>query len=217
MAIRSILSNIIDPWFDVAERAKIRILSTDIGGITGLMPKSLGLRYGNQFATPFAQILSSFNTGLVAAQQLLAKGGKVDFSATLQELKRQVWKGGSVLSTDITLLYIARRSAALDVVAPIRRLIQLSAGSTAVRGDAEIAGRSVSATVVKPPPVVHVEIGYTARLKKAVIKNVGINVTNVSDATGQPNEATVTLSIETEKMFLSDDTEVELMGRSINI
>lgn len=208
---------VIDPWYDVSERAKVRIAAAGVGGVTGLVPESFGFSFKNDYKQPFADILSSFNTGLVAAQELLAKGGKVDFTATLQEMKRSVWGGSSQLSFSLSLFYLARRGATVDVVNPIKRLIELSAPSTAVRGELEFADRAMSATVVKPPPIVQLEIGYILRLKKAIIENVEVQLpTNVTDFNGQPNEAMVTLSISSHKMFLADDTEVDLMGGTIN-
>lgn len=208
---------IIDPWFDVPERAKVRIQAADIGGVTGLVPESFTFDFKNDYMQPFAQILASFNTGLVAAQELLAKGGKVDFTATLQELKRSVWSGASQLSFSLALFYLARRGSQLDVVNPIKRLIALSAPSTAIRVSGEVADRAMSATVVKPPPVVQIEIGDVLRLKRAIITNVSVNLpTNVTDFNGQPDEALVTLGIQTHKMFLADDTEVDFMGGTIN-
>ncbi len=208
---------IIDPWYDVPERGKVRIMAPDIGGVTGLVPEQFAMDYGNTYEQPFAQILSSFNTGVVAAQQLLNKGGKVDFTATLQELKRAVWSGASQLRFNLNLFYLARRGATIDVVNPIKRLLKLSAAGTAIRGETEFAERQVSATVVKPPPLVHIEIGYILRCKKAAITNVTVTLpTNVTDFNGQPNEAMVTLQIVTNKMFLADDTEVEFMGGQLN-
>lgn len=208
---------IIDPWYDISERSKVRIMAPDVGGVTGIVPEQFTFDYGNTYEQPFAQILSSFNTGVVAAQQLLNKGGKVDFTATLQELKRAVWSGASQLKFSLQLFYLARRGATVDVVNPIRRLLKLSAAGTAVRAGTEIAERSVSATVVKPPPLVHIEVGYILRCKKAAITNVSVQLpTNVTDFNGQPNEALVTLQIVTNKMFLADDTEVDFMGGMIN-
>ena len=212
-----LLEPIIDPWFDVPERAKVRIMAADIGGVTGLVPESFTFDFDNDYRQPFAQILASFNTGVVAAQELLAKGGKVDFTLTLQELKRSVWSGSSQLKFSLALFYLARRGSRLDVVNPIKRLIAMSAPSTAVRAAAEFKDRAMSATVVKPPPIVQLEVGDVLRLKKAIIRNVSIALpTNVTDLNGQPNEAVVTLGIETHKMFLADDTEVDFMGGTIN-
>lgn len=208
---------IIDPWFDMPERAKVRIMGGDVGSVTGLVPEAFAFDFKNEYRQPFAQILASFNTGVVAAQELLAKGGKVDFTATLQELKRSVWSGGSQLSFSLALFYLARRGAQVDVVDPIKRLVALSAPSTAIREQGEFANRSMSATVVKPPPFVQIEIGDVLRLKKAIITSVSVSLpTNVTDLNGQPNEASVTLSVQTHKMFLADDTEVDFMGGTIN-
>ena len=208
---------IIDPWYDVPERSKVRIMAAGVGGVTGLVPEAFVFSFKNDYAQPFAQILASFNTGVVAAQELLAKGGKVDFTATLQELKRSIWSGASQLSFSLALFYLARRGAQLDVVNPIKRLVTMSAPSTAVRKQVEFADRAMSATVVKPPPIVQIEVGDVIRLKKALITDVSVNLpTNVTDFNGQPNEALVTLGVQTHKMFLADDTEVDFMGGSIN-
>ena len=208
---------IIDPWYDVPERAKVRIRATGIGGVTGLVPESFSFNFNNEYKQPFAQILASFNTGFVAAQELLAKGGKVDYSAILQELKRSVWTGSSQLSFNLRLFYLARRGSTIDVVNPIKRIIALSAPTTAVRKEGRVSDRAMSATVVKAPPIVQIEIGDVLRLKKAIITSVTPGLpTNVTDFNGQPNEATVDLTIKTHKMFLADDTEVDFMGGAIN-
>lgn len=212
---------IIDPWYDVPERSKVRIRSDDVGGVTGLVPESFGFSWNNSYRQPFGDILASFNTGVQIGQELgnklAGRRGEVDWTATLQELKRQIWTGSSTISFNLNLLYIARRGATLDVVNPIRRLTALAAPRTTVRKTTGEGEAAFSATVVNRPPVVQIEIGFMLRLKKAVIKTVNVTLpTNVTDIKGQPNEAMVSLGIESDRMFLSDDTEVDFIGSQVN-
>ena len=213
---------IIDPWYDVTERAKVRIQAAGVGGVTGIVPASLGINYSEDWRSPFGDIAARFNTGVQLGQEIVnrarGRGGDVDWVPVLQELKSNIWAGGSSLLFSLVLFYVARRSATLDVVNPIKRLVKLSAPRTAIRKtyDAE-SGGALSATVLNRPPRVQIEIGYILRLKDAIITNVGINFpTDVTDFNGQPNEATVTLQIKTNKIFLSDDTQVDFMGGTIN-
>jgi hypothetical protein len=212
---------IIDPWYDMSERSKVRIMSRGIGGVTGLVPESFGFSWSNSYRQPFGDILASFNTGVQIGQELgnklAGRRGEVDWTATLQELKRQIWTGSSSIAFNLNLLYIARRGTTLDVVNPIRRLTAFGAPRTAVRVTTGKGEAAFSATVVNSPPIVQIEIGFMLRLKKAVIKTVNVAFpTNVTDVAGQPNEALVSLGIESDRMFLSDDTEVDFIGSQVN-
>lgn len=215
------LAPILDPWYDVSERAKVRIQAVGIGGVTGLVPTSFNLGYSNDWQAPFGDIAARFNTGVQVGQQLanraIGQGDRVDWAPMLQELKSNIWAGGSPLSFHLDLLYVARRGATIDVVDPVKRLVAMSAARTAVRKNVNTGrGGSFSATVVNRPPKVQIEVGYVVRVKVGIITNVSIAFSNVTDFNGQPNEAMVGLDIQTDKIFLSDDTEVDFMGGTIN-
>jgi len=216
------VSPIIDPWYDVPERAKVRIQAPGIGGVTGLVPASFGLNYSNTWTAPFGDIAAKFNTGVQVGQQLAnqarGEGARVDWVPMLQELKSNIWAGGTSLKFHLDLFYVARRGATVDVVNPIKRLIAMTAPHTAVKKTISTGrGGTFSATVINRPPKLQIEIGYVVRIKVAIIENVAISFpTNVTDFKGQPNEAMVGLDIKTDKIFLSDDTEVDFMGGSIN-
>jgi len=212
-------SPLIDPWYDVSERAKVRIMSDEVGGVTGILaPDSITFSYAQRYNPAFGSLMSSFNTGLVAMQQYLAKGGKVVATAYVQELQDLVWGGATNLSFSMTLLYVARRGSRLDVVAPIKRLIKMSASGVGTRFKDEKSKRTnLSATMILPPPKVSIEVGEMVSIKRAVIENVSINFPNsVTDLRGNPNEAKVTLSIKTQRVFLADDEDVVFMGGVLN-
>lgn len=210
------LRGILDPWRDVNEKAKVRILSGN-GGVTGLIPPNLSFGYKQSYSQPFAQILGSFNTGLVAMQELLDSGKSADYSAVLQEMKNQVWGGGDAISFSLPLFYVARWGARVDVVEPIKRLVAMTAPRAAGRGSITVLEKEISGTSVAPPPVVSIEIGEIISLKRAIISSVDVQFpTNVVDGNGQPNEALVTLAVSSHKMFLSNDTEVTFLGGILN-
>ncbi len=203
-------TDILDPWPDVANRHKVRIYSTAFGGVTGLLPEQFTQSFSNQFVAPFATVLTSFNIGVISAQELLAKGGKVDFSAVFKELTNQIWTGTSPLSTTLRLRYVARKSALDDVMRPVQRLIRMSAGTVAGSEGLETATRAVSVTLLKPPVPLLIELGYVLRLKMALIISHSVVWTNINDENGIPVTAEVQLGIKTKRAFVVDDTEVEM-------
>lgn len=210
------LRGILDPWADVSEKNKVRILSGD-GGVTGLVPPGLQFGYTQDYTPPFATILSQFNTGFVAIQELMNKGQASDYSLVLQEMKTQVWGGGSDINFSLPLFYVARAGAQVDVVNPIRRLVAMSAPQAAGRATLEFLEKQVTGTSVAPPPAVSIEIGNVISLTRAIIGSVTVQLpTNVVDSRGQPNEALVTLQVKSHKMFLSNDSEVKFLGGILN-
>lgn len=207
-----LLDVFIDPWFDVAERLKVRISATGIGGVTGLMPE-ISFSRSNKFVQIFGQFLSSFNTGFVAGQDFVSKkGASPDLAFMLQEMTNSTWQGSEALSFQLPLLYISRRGATLDVVNPIRKITQLS--SPAVWGQASVTflERTWTGTALRPPPYVHVEVGNVLSIQRAIITNVEMKLSDVRDFAGQPTEALVTLTINTDRMFVDGDPNVNFIG-----
>jgi hypothetical protein len=203
--------NVIDPWADHPAREKVRFYTPEHGFVTGLLPENFSFGFTNQYVTPLADIMNVLNTYVVLGQQLASKSGRAEYSAVLKELKRHTWAGGSPLNMSVRLLYVARGLARLDVVAPIKRLIQMSAGSVATRFKGSFKGRTASATVVKPPGVVQVEFGNVLRLKEVVITGVNWNYSSVVDPYGVPSAGGIDLTMHTDKVFISDDLDTSFV------
>lgn len=206
----------VDPWSDVPSRNKVWIYNPDVAIVTGLMPESFNMGVSNSYSNaPFSDALSMVNTYATFAQELFNKGGTVDFSAMIKEMKRKQWSGGGPLTTSITLIYLARRSAFQDVVDPVKELLKLSTARVAASRSAEVIGRTYSATVVKPPPTVDIAFGKIMHFKKALINSIKWEYSNVVDARGDPTTAVVTLDVETKTMFVHDTEDVTFSGKTI--
>lgn len=210
--------DILDPWKDVSERHKVRILSGEFGGVTGLLPEGFSHSFSNTFEAPFADVLASFNTGLVAAQEYMAKGGKVDISARVKEMTSRIWSGSSEMKlSDISLFYLSRESALNDVMAPVRRLMQIGAPGIAVKKSVTVADRTLSGTVMKPPAPVMIELGYVLRMHAALITSLSVQWSNVSDSDGIPMSAIVTISISGKRAYVFDDGEIDVNAKKPQI
>ncbi len=204
------MPDILDPWPDVSERAKVRIFSSQFGGVTGLLPQEFDAGFDNQFRAPFADMLASFNTGLQAAQELLNKGNKVDFTATLKEVTSRLWMGSSPISFGLDLLYFSRSDARNDVREPVNRLIRMAAPSTFYHGEVEWRGRKTSATVLNPPDPLSIEIGYMMRVHFALVDSIRWKWSSITDQNGISAAATVNLRISSKRVFVMDDPDNEI-------
>lgn len=198
--------SVIDPWPDVPNRLKVRILNKNIGGVTGLMPKEVSAGFENQWKAPFSDIARGFNTGLKAGQELSSGSGVVDVTLNFKQLTNQIWEGTGAVSTNLNLVYISRREGAQkDVIDPVKMLLKLF--GPAVNNDLSTEGGSI--TMLKAPQPVMLEIGYVMAWREALPTSMSYIVSNISDSKGLPTKITVTLGFKTDKCYVVGDPDIE--------
>lgn len=212
---------IIDPWPDVPNRSKIRILDRDLGGVTGLMPRQVSVGFTNQWNPAIGSIARSFNTGLKAAQEAVLGANNVDYTLDFKELSNQIWEGTSSMSTELKLMYISRKNDALtDVIDPIKLILQLCGPTVSEKGLGRTEGRIVpggrviSATQLKQPRTFMLELGYAMAWRRTIPNSVSIVFSNISDQFGTPTRADVSLRLTTDEPYVVDDPDVIVQSDS---
>lgn len=186
-----------DPWNDVEERYKVRIMSNfpPLIGVVGLLPQTFTEEVASDWKSPYGGLFAAINQGYAAVK--LLTGLPNDVVLQFKAQSTQFWSNASPLRINgLKFLFLARKDAKTDVVEPSRALQGLCAPR---------AGSGLSP--IKPPSEVSLEIGFVLFLESAIVKSVGIQWHAPLDLQGIPTSAEVTLAVETRQAYVIDAEE----------